>query len=124
MYSLGLLIGGLDELQREKSESNVNNPAYSQPLCSALQVALVDLLESFGIVPAAVVGHSSGEFAAVYVDPQSPSLPHLAMMIKLIRPYSYCARAISRQSAWKLAYYRGSLASKLGKSSRIKGAML
>jgi len=45
-------------------------------------------------------------------------------MIKLIEPYSYCARAISRQSAWKLAYYRGSLASKLEKSSRVKGAML
>jgi malonyl CoA-acyl carrier protein transacylase len=71
MYSLGPLIGGLDELQKGKSESNVNNPAYSQPLCSALQVALVDLLESFGIVPAAVVGHSSGEIAAAYVDAQS-----------------------------------------------------
>jgi len=64
MYSLVLLIRGLDELQKGKSESNVNNPAYSQPLCLALQVALVDLLEGFGIVPAAVVGHSSGEIAA------------------------------------------------------------
>jgi acyl transferase domain-containing protein len=68
IYSSGLLIGELDELQKGKSESNVNNPAYSQPLCSALQVALVDLLESFGIMPAAVVGHSSGEIAASYVD--------------------------------------------------------
>jgi acyl transferase domain-containing protein len=68
-----LLIAGLDELQRGKSESNINNPAYSQPLCVALQVALVDLLESFGIVPAAVVGHSSGEIAAAYVNVQSSS---------------------------------------------------
>ncbi|KAM7191535.1 Acyl transferase domain containing protein [Rhypophila sp. PSN 637] len=39
---------------------------YSQPICTALQIALVDLLASFGIVPAAVVGHSSGEIAAAY----------------------------------------------------------
>ncbi len=35
-------------------------------MCSALQIALVDLLRRFGIVPKAVVGHSSGEIAAAY----------------------------------------------------------
>lgn len=39
----------------------IGDPRYSQPLCTAIQIALVDLLHSWGITPAAVVGHSSGE---------------------------------------------------------------
>ncbi|PKX91350.1 type I polyketide synthase [Aspergillus novofumigatus IBT 16806] len=38
----------------------------SQPLCTAIQVAIVNLLREWGITPAAVVGHSSGEIAAAY----------------------------------------------------------
>jgi acyl transferase domain-containing protein len=49
---------------REESESNVNDAEYSQPLCTILQIALVDLLESFNILPCKVIGHSSGEIAA------------------------------------------------------------
>ena len=55
----------LDELRYGK---NIDKPEYSQPICTAIQIALVELLESFGIVPKAVVGHSSGEIAAAYVD--------------------------------------------------------
>lgn len=40
----------------------VNDPRYSQPLCTALQVALVDQLEEWGIMPVnGVIGHSSGK---------------------------------------------------------------
>ncbi|PWY75103.1 polyketide synthase [Aspergillus heteromorphus CBS 117.55] len=89
------------ELQKPALESNVNDPAYGQPLCTALQIALVDLLESWHVVPAAVVGHSSGEIAA-----------------------AYCAGALSKRSALKVAYFRGLLAGQLGKSSNMKGGML
>lgn len=53
-----------DELMSQGKNSNINDPAYSQPLCTALQIGLVDLLRSFGIVPSIVLGHSSGEIAA------------------------------------------------------------
>jgi acyl transferase domain-containing protein len=56
----------LDELLRAAPDSQVNEPTRSQSLCAALQIALVDLLRSFGVVPKAVVGHSSGEIAAAY----------------------------------------------------------
>ncbi|EAW17483.1 putative polyketide synthase, partial [Aspergillus fischeri NRRL 181] len=39
---------------------------YAQPICTALQLSLVDLLETWEITPSAVVGHSSGEIAAAY----------------------------------------------------------
>ena len=39
---------------------------YSQPICTALQIALVNLLATWDIKPSAVVGHSSGEIAAAY----------------------------------------------------------
>lgn len=42
----------------------VNEPVISQPLGTALQVALVELLKAFGLIPVAVMGHSSGEIAA------------------------------------------------------------
>lgn len=53
-----------EELLRDESDSNVNDAEYSQPLCTIVQVALVELLDSFGLRPATVVGHSSGEIAA------------------------------------------------------------
>ncbi|POS74652.1 hypothetical protein DHEL01_v206959 [Diaporthe helianthi] len=46
--------------------SQIGHVTRSQPVCTALQIALVDMLESWGVAPAAVVGHSSGEIAAAY----------------------------------------------------------
>lgn len=79
-----------DELMKEKECSRVNSAEFSQPLCTALQVALVDLLLSWSIFPHALAGHSSGEIAA-----------------------AYAAGFISRKSAWKIAYYRGKMCAKL-----------
>ncbi|KAL8860211.1 MAG: hypothetical protein Q9178_003475 [Gyalolechia marmorata] len=56
----------IGELLKSQEVSNIDAPAYSQPVCTALQIALVDLLFSFGLVPSAVVGHSSGEIAGAY----------------------------------------------------------
>ncbi|OJJ38044.1 hypothetical protein ASPWEDRAFT_106140 [Aspergillus wentii DTO 134E9] len=101
LKTMGCRWNALDELLKPASESNVNQTEYSQTLCTVVQVALVDLLRSWDIAPKAVVGHSSGEIAA-----------------------AYCTRAISRTSAWKIAYHRGKLSGKLEKFSRTKGSML
>jgi acyl transferase domain-containing protein len=53
-----------DELLESKESSKINILKLNQALCTAIQVALVDLLRSFGLFPVVVVGHSSGEIAA------------------------------------------------------------
>jgi acyl transferase domain-containing protein len=55
-----------EELLKPARTSRVNDAEFSQPLCTALQLALIDTFASVGIEPAAVVGHSSGEIAAAY----------------------------------------------------------
>ncbi|TLD29138.1 hypothetical protein PspLS_03477 [Pyricularia sp. CBS 133598] len=82
-----------DELCKDAGASRINDAEFSQPICTALQVALVDLLRTWGVGPHAVVGHSSGEIAA-----------------------AYAAGQLSRQSAWRIAYYRGKLSTKLIRS--------
>jgi malonyl CoA-acyl carrier protein transacylase len=57
---------------------------YSQPLCAAVQIGLVDLLASWNIHPIAVIGHSSGEMVA-----------------------AYAAKSITAETAITIAYYRG-----------------
>ena len=76
----------------EADIDQINTPCFSQTLCCALQIALVNLLATWGVVPAAVIGHSSGEIAA-----------------------SYAAGAITAESAIALSYYRGLLVDEIGK---------
>ena len=61
----------------------------------------MELLQSWGVTPTAVIGHSSGEIAA-----------------------GYCIGGLSRESAWKIAYYRGVVTASLVESSKDSGSML
>jgi 1-acyl-sn-glycerol-3-phosphate acyltransferase len=56
----------LDELMADESRSRVAEADFAQPVNFAFQAALLALWRSWGIEPAAVVGHSAGEIAAVY----------------------------------------------------------
>ncbi|KAI8287374.1 Highly reducing polyketide synthase [Colletotrichum sp. SAR11_57] len=57
----------VDELLKPTEISNLHKAYLSQPVCTAVQVALVDALyEAAGTQAFAVVGHSSGEMAAAY----------------------------------------------------------
>ncbi|KAK6513545.1 hypothetical protein TWF281_005168 [Arthrobotrys megalospora] len=86
-----------DILCEPKATSRVTDPAYSQPTCTAIQVALVLLLQSWGIAPGAVVGHSSGEIAA-----------------------AFAAGFISLAEAITVAYYRGYVVN----GNNFNGAMI
>jgi acyl transferase domain-containing protein len=88
MKELGACWNIVDELTKDDIDSNINDAAYSQPICTAVQIALCNMLRSFGICPDYVVGHSSGEIAA-----------------------AYAAGALSARSACKVAFYRGLLVS-------------
>ncbi|EED13647.1 polyketide synthase, putative [Talaromyces stipitatus ATCC 10500] len=48
------------------ASSRIHEPAFSQTVCTAVQIALVSLLKQWDVHPAATVGHSSGEMAAAY----------------------------------------------------------
>ncbi|KAL8810346.1 MAG: hypothetical protein Q9200_002647 [Gallowayella weberi] len=56
----------VEELLRPKETSRLAETRFSQPICTALQLAILDLLTQWGIKPSAIVGHSSGEMAAAY----------------------------------------------------------
>ena len=91
-----------DEMLAGDDISRIGEAALSQPLCTAIQIVLVDLLRAAGITFAAVVGHSSGEIAA-----------------------AYAADFISDRDAIRIAYYRGLFARLAGdEHTGRKGAML
>lgn len=54
-----------EEIQAEAATSRMNQPDRSQSICCALQIALVNLLASWGVHPKATVGHSSGEIGMI-----------------------------------------------------------
>jgi acyl transferase domain-containing protein len=56
----------LEELLVDEHDSRINESELSQPICTAIQIAIVDQLRNVGIKPQTVVGHSSGEIAAAY----------------------------------------------------------
>lgn len=82
-------------------ETPIGEAALSQPLCTAVQVVLVDLLHASGFKFRAVVGHSSGEIAA-----------------------AYAAGFLTARDAIRIAFYRGFYAKLASGPSGEKGAMM
>lgn len=83
--------------------SHVHTAVLSQPLCTAIQILLVDLLRLAGMHFDAVVGHSSGEIAA-----------------------AYAAGYLTARDAMYIAYYRGVHAHLAASPNghNVKGAMM
>ena len=61
LKSLGADWSVWDEMMASAEDSRINMPKFSQPLCAVLQIALVKLLDHWGVKATAVIGHSSGE---------------------------------------------------------------
>lgn len=90
----------LEELTQARSTEALRQPEFSQPLVTALQLALVEVLRYWGVKPVAVVGHSSGEIAA-----------------------AAAAGLITFQDAIKTAYYRGQAAKHVGTPEKPVGML-
>ncbi|GFF62397.1 lovastatin nonaketide synthase [Aspergillus udagawae] len=74
----------VEELSKDGNESRVYDTELSHPLCTAVQIGLVNLMNRWNIHPSAVIGHSGGETAA-----------------------AYAARAITMDAAFLVGFYRG-----------------
>ena len=102
LAELGADFSLVDKLAKEAETSGVGQAHISQPACTAVQLALTDLLMSWGVRPAAVTGHSSGEIAA-----------------------AYAAGALSLKAAMAVSYFRGQAIVRLReKHADLRGAML
>ncbi|WP_107658780.1 type I polyketide synthase [Nocardia suismassiliense] len=58
----------IEELGRDEADSRIGETFIAQPAVFAVQLGLAAVWQSWGIVPAAVVGHSIGEVAAACVS--------------------------------------------------------
>jgi zearalenone synthase (highly reducing iterative type I polyketide synthase) len=100
LKAMGCTWDPVTELSKEHSTSRLGVPEISQPICSVLQIALVDELRSWGVTPSKVVGHSSGEIGA-----------------------AYAMGALSHRDALASAYFRGTAAAGLIKKKQTGGMM-
>lgn len=96
LQSFGCSWDLIEELNRSAEESQVDLPHISQSACTALQLAVVDLLASWGIRPQVTIGHSSGEIAAAYAK-----------------------GAFEKAAAMRIAYYRGVLTGHTGRTGAM-----
>ncbi|CAG7931952.1 unnamed protein product [Penicillium olsonii] len=90
-----------EEILKDKHSSRIGEAAFSQPLCTAIQISLVQLLSAAGLKFTAVVGHSSGEIAA-----------------------AYAAGYLNEGDAMRIAYYRGWSLQYANDLDGPKGAMM
>ncbi|KAK8167444.1 polyketide synthase [Phyllosticta citribraziliensis] len=66
LEKLGADFSLVEELEKDAEKTQVNKAHISQPICTAVQIALTALFHSWGLQPVAVTGHSSGEIGAAY----------------------------------------------------------
>ncbi|KAJ9137155.1 AMP-binding enzyme family protein [Pleurostoma richardsiae] len=90
-----------EQLLVDADRSRIAEGELSQPLCTVLQILLVDLLRVAGVTFDRVVGHSSGEIGA-----------------------AYAAGFLSAADAIKVAYYRGRFARLARGPAGQRGAMI
>lgn len=102
LLSIGADFSILEEMKRDEQDTRIGMAHISQPICSAVQIGLVDLLASWGVKPSSVTGHSSGEIGA-----------------------AYATGGLSLEAAMSAAYYRGqAIISLKANFPDVKGSMM
>lgn len=91
----------IEELMRDATSTRVAEAELSQPISVAIQIALVDLLKSWGVYPTGITSHSSGEISA-----------------------AYAAGMLSFGQALGVAFYRGEIAGQHLQNPHASGGML
>ncbi|KAJ5809264.1 polyketide synthase [Penicillium pulvis] len=91
----------VEELSKDSSSSRVGEAVISQPLCTAIQLALAEVINAIGVRFDTVLGHSSGEIGA-----------------------AYACGIISAAAAMQIAYYRGIYAHLAHGSNGQRGGMM
>ncbi|KAI3393179.1 hypothetical protein diail_4635 [Diaporthe ilicicola] len=90
-----------EQIMAEGQNSDVMAAAIAQPLCTAVQIGLVELLVNLRVSFSCVVGHSSGEIAA-----------------------AFAAKRLPMRDAILIAYYRGRYAHLATGTNGVKGGMM
>ncbi|WZH45859.1 hybrid pks-nrps protein [Fusarium acuminatum] len=90
-----------EQIMADKETSRLSEAAVSQPLCTAVQLMVVELLQKAGINFSCVIGHSSGEITA-----------------------AYAAGFLSASDAIRVAYLRGVCAKLASGDNGAEGAMM
>ena len=90
-----------EELMLDGKRSRMNEALLAQPLTTAVQILLVDLVVAAGLQFHTVIGHSSGEIAA-----------------------SYATGLIKAEDAIRIAYYRGLHSQEASGKDNSSGGML
>ncbi|KAJ5778489.1 hypothetical protein N7520_001735 [Penicillium odoratum] len=102
LIQLGANWSLISELSMPSEKSIIDEAHVAQPSCTAIQIALVDLLTSWGVQSRFFCGHSSGEIAA-----------------------AYAAGVLTKEDALRVAYFRGVAVSQLKKlHPDLEGSML
>ncbi|OBT81690.1 Type I Iterative Polyketide synthase (PKS) [Pseudogymnoascus sp. 03VT05] len=101
LASLGSDWSIVEELLKDEADSRIGQSEIAQPACTAVQLALVELLASLDIHPQAVLGHSSGEISA-----------------------AYAAGILTHEAALEVSYRRGFLSEAAKRVSTAKGSMM
>ncbi|KAF4939778.1 Highly reducing polyketide synthase FUM1 [Colletotrichum fructicola] len=86
------------ELLKSETDSRIMKSEYALPCSTAIQIGLLAVLRSWGVIPNVVTGHSSGEIAA-----------------------AFAAGAITADEAIIVAYFRGYVLNRTG--TQHSGAM-
>ncbi|ETS80942.1 hypothetical protein PFICI_08471 [Pestalotiopsis fici W106-1] len=89
------------QIMADEPQSRTHEAQISQPLCTAVQIGLMNILKDLGVQFQAVVGHSSGEIAA-----------------------AYAANMLSARDAILISYYRGLYAHLARGTNGERGAMM